>query len=538
MNMIILSLTTIPNRKEALVFNLPYILNQTLKFDKLVINLDNNLSKEDYEFYYDLIKQDNRIEINTECDAKWRSCNKLLPTLKKYPNDIIITLDDDISYFDTACEELYNEWEANKECIITHEVNPVYYEEGMLKYYNEFGLKLKQKDFSKYLSNICLFPPHTFDDTQVFDYDLMMKMTNGTHDELWFWENTFLKGIKCICLDSTISFSVDSKYQHKKDDYQLTTINEKQEQIDEYNKKFNDEFKEQIDKVLKEQTIEFFVNDKNYISHISYLKLIKTMYEGFQIVFNLYPSLKNSKIDFIIERLNKLNLISKVKIIKYNVYEDLLTLYKHPFTLTRLGRNSDGGYVVPEELIDNKLISCGISREVSFEEDYIKHNNEVKIYAYDNTINNFPIDNHKNVIWEKLNINDKEDLTNISLNTIFEKYDLTKNNNVFLKMDIEGAEYVAFKNFKYLNNVAVMVVEIHDIKKRIDDFVNLLTYFNNNMVLIHKHDNNHNFYFDFMERRYANVYELTYVNKRFIPKLNKNYITLPIDGLDYPNKKV
>ena len=35
-------------------------------------------------------------------------------------------------------------------------------------------------------------------------------------------------------------------------------------------------------------------------------------------------------------------------------YKNLLQLYKHPFTLVRLGRTMDGGYVVPKELIGKK----------------------------------------------------------------------------------------------------------------------------------------------------------------------------------------
>ena len=71
------------SRKGRLKDLINIILKQSWQgFEKFCINIDDNLSKEDYEFY-DILKEiDNRIEINI-CDHKWRSCNKLLPTLKK-----------------------------------------------------------------------------------------------------------------------------------------------------------------------------------------------------------------------------------------------------------------------------------------------------------------------------------------------------------------------------------------------------------------------------------------------------------------------
>lgn len=50
MNKIIVSLTTLPCRQERLVENLPSIRNQSYAFDKLVINIDDNLSEEEFNF--------------------------------------------------------------------------------------------------------------------------------------------------------------------------------------------------------------------------------------------------------------------------------------------------------------------------------------------------------------------------------------------------------------------------------------------------------------------------------------------------------
>ena len=196
---IIVSLTTIPSRKESLLKTIESILKQSYKFDKFVINIDNNLSNENYSFYNRLVGIDKRIEVNL-CDAKWRSCNKLLPTLLKYPNDVIITIDDDISYPKDALKVMVNDYEKNRDCIITLAANPVLVdnEGNYCGYMLDNDFCLKQKGYSKYMSMGTLFPPHIFTGTDVFDYDKMMACTNGTHDELWFWVNSTIKGTMVI----------------------------------------------------------------------------------------------------------------------------------------------------------------------------------------------------------------------------------------------------------------------------------------------------------------------------------------------------
>ena len=178
MTEVILSLTTIPCRKEHLIKTIGSLISQR-PVKKICINLDNNLTQEDYDFYKDRIAiLDSRIEINKDCDPKWRSANKLLPTIKKYPNDVVVTVDDDTIYDSTLVEQLVAEYDNNPDCIISHESNPISYIDGRLEYYNNFQIKLKQKDFAKYLTNCCLFPPRVFIGTDVFDYDKMMKLTN------------------------------------------------------------------------------------------------------------------------------------------------------------------------------------------------------------------------------------------------------------------------------------------------------------------------------------------------------------------------
>lgn len=298
--MYIISLTTIPKRKDIFLKALPYVLQQKYA-EKICINLDNNLSDEDYEFYDKIKEQNSRIEINRDCDPKWRSANKLLPTIKKYPDDIIITMDDDLSYDKDCVKELVEMNRIFPDCIIAHEINPVVCRNGQLIYIDDMDIKLKQKEYGKYLSHSCLFPAHIFDGTDLFDYDKMMKLTGGTHDELWFWEQSVLKGIKAIGLDLTMTMVIDSEIKHDENEYQLTNINNKPEKIAEYNRLFNEEYHDKITDLLNNENtfIEFFVNRSNILTYIFAMPYLKNLYDGFKLRFYLLNNLKKSHIYFL-----------------------------------------------------------------------------------------------------------------------------------------------------------------------------------------------------------------------------------------------
>lgn len=220
------------------------------------------------------------------------------------------------------------------------------------------------------------------------------------------------------------------------------------------------------------------------------------------------------------------------------MYTELLQLYQHNFILTRFGNNGDGGYVIPQDILKNckNLISCGISNDVSFENDYIKFVPDLKIYAYDGTINNFPSNNHINFIWEKFNISLQDTNTTITLDSIFNKYNLSE--HVCVKMDIEGAEYETLTNIDKNNfkKIDCLILEIHNIYNRKIEFNNLINLINTEFALIHKHDNNCGQYFNAENTIFADVYELTYINKQLLTNIIPlEHETLPLNKLDYPN---
>lgn len=237
------------------------------------------LLKMNIVLYNNIKKLDKRIKIN-KSESKWRSCNKLLPTLKLFPEDIIITLDDDIFYPIDSIKMLVEQYEKTPDCIIAHEINPITIsnEEPRVNYINGYDIKLRQKEYGKYLSNCCLFPPHVFDNTDLYDYDKMMYCTNGTHDELWFWVNSTINNVKCVGLNYVRSFAPEMLEQYREDEYALSHINSDMNTINKYMLNINELYGDKLYNNITKTPIVFELNCDNVYSFLFLLPYIRRLY--------------------------------------------------------------------------------------------------------------------------------------------------------------------------------------------------------------------------------------------------------------------
>ena len=177
--------------------------------------------------------------------------------------------------------------------------------------------------------------------------------------------------------------------------------------------------------------------------------------------------------------------------------------------LIRLGRKSDGGYVIDKRVINktNAIITCGLEAEWSFEKQFQKYNKNCKILAFDHTVNK--------KFWAGRFLKDF-----IAL--------------LLLKIDIEGDEYKVLKdvnkNFKKLN---LVIIEFHNIKKNLKKIRNFI----NQTKLRNIHINANN-YGQVDINGMPQVIEMTLINpKKFKIKNYKTKRNYPIKGLDFKNHK-
>lgn len=128
--------------------------------------------------------------------------------------------------------------------------------------------------------------------------------------------------------------------------------------------------------------------------------------------------------------------------------------------------------------------------------------------------------------------NDKK---NILFETIFDDLGELKNLSVFIKMDIEGAEYKTLpKLLPYFDKINGLVVEFHGLDN-IDDFEMVMELFSKDFYVGHIHANNAA---DISyETGLPLLLEIMFINKMSVTDVKPSLKKYPLGGLDFPNIK-
>lgn len=195
---VIVSLTTYPARINIVYKTISTLLQQTVKPDRVVLwlalpqfpdkNLPENLTRLQ-EFGLEIKWLENDI----------RSFKKLIPALREYPNDIVITVDDDNYYDERLVEFLYNSYLESPEYIHARQA-------FVVKQDLKGSLVMKARNYvynSTYLPSFLnepvgcggvLYPPHVLDENVMNEEQFMKEVP--TNDDLWFWAHALIKGTK------------------------------------------------------------------------------------------------------------------------------------------------------------------------------------------------------------------------------------------------------------------------------------------------------------------------------------------------------
>ena len=215
----------------------------------------------------------------------------------------------------------------------------------------------------------------------------------------------------------------------------------------------------------------------------------------------------------------------------------VLTVYKSPFPKLRLGKDYDGGYIIAEIPNANYtiLLAGGIESDISFEEEFINKYPDSKCFAFDGTINNLPKENN-NITFIKKNISfeNNEQITNM--------HDIINvNENIFIKMDIEGGEinWIKSLNDDQMNKFEQIIMEFH--KPFSNNEIDVFDKINKNHYLIHFHGNNCCGVINHKGVVIPNIFECTYLHKKYftnIPELNTDLIPSNLDMKNTDNDEI
>jgi hypothetical protein len=242
--------------------------------------------------------------------------------------------------------------------------------------------------------------------------------------------------------------------------------------------------------------------------------------------------------------------------------------------LTRLGRDHDGGYIVPNVCLQTSrhLLAGGYGNDFSFERAFLSLSSSNQVHLYDYSIS-FPtlIKNLVKGLFKKLvgrpDYGFKYHLRNILqffklktssihyFNSKLESDSLNQGvdipaairgfdrplvaNSIFCKLDIEGSEYELIDGVLESSSfISGLVIEFHDIENRYEQLVDSLGKLRRDFYLVHNHPNN---YAGVGENGIPRVLEITFVSKDLCANQEKPYVAesslLDIDQQNDPSSE-
>ena len=244
--------------------------------------------------------------------------------------------------------------------------------------------------------------------------------------------------------------------------------------------------------------------------------------------------------------------------------------------LVRIGRDNDGGYVVPPEIFShaNALLSYGVNTDWSFERDFVRYNPKATVHCYDPHLNFFLlltytlksllaipiycitldrkrlsrsvkgigiIPDYFSFFAAKAKLFRKkvwhtEGRNSVTVPKTIAKICKAEKDSIFIKMDIEGAEYKVFDDLiKSSANIVGVVAEFHELDEYSQQFDRIIKGMSRHFRVVHVHANNYSRLME--DQDFPSVLEVTFFHKKFLGnKIEYSTESYPIPGLDQPNR--
>jgi hypothetical protein len=199
---LIVSLTTFDKRINDVYLTIESLMHQTVKANKIILWLSSDF--ESRELPETLKRQQLRgLQI---CFCKdILSYKKLIPALQMFPEDFVITVDDDVIYSYDMIENLIKTYHSNNKCVIGNRVKLMEFNNlGDLCEYNSWKIidKPVQQAFNYFPTGVggILYPPLSLNE-EVFNENVFMDICKYG-DDIWF---------KCMALlNDTMSLAAEA----------------------------------------------------------------------------------------------------------------------------------------------------------------------------------------------------------------------------------------------------------------------------------------------------------------------------------------
>lgn len=236
---LIVSLTSFPQRMKDIKYTLYSLLTQTLKPNKIILWLtESQFPNGEKDIPQDVLNLKNNGLSIQFYGENIRSYTKLVPALERYPNDIIVTADDDVFYLRDWLKRLYDGYLKNGNNFIyslrTHRFK-ILNKKIDSNYFNcDFLVSNNSNKLLNFGTGVggILYPPHLLY-KDVTKREIFMKLAPIAND-IWFAIMQILGGIENLHVNvQKILFTAKDQVvytnllreKHLTNDYKLSKIN-------------------------------------------------------------------------------------------------------------------------------------------------------------------------------------------------------------------------------------------------------------------------------------------------------------------------
>lgn len=206
-NKIIVSLTSFPERIPDIHFCIYSLLTQDFKPDMVILWLaEEQFPNKEDDLTEDLLKlKKNGLTIKWCHDIK--PYKKLIPILKEFPNDYIVTVDDDIFYHEYWLKNIWNQYNKAPNTIVASRARRINItHDGLIDSYVKWNV-IKEKTEPSFLNfptgaGGTLYFPNSLCE-EVFNEPLFLELC-PSGDDIWFWAMAVLNKSKISVIENPI----------------------------------------------------------------------------------------------------------------------------------------------------------------------------------------------------------------------------------------------------------------------------------------------------------------------------------------------
>lgn len=193
---LIVSLTSFPARIDTVQHTIRSILLQSKKPDKVILWLASGQFPDGTDSLPQELLSLRKYGLTIGWCRDLRSYKKLIPALRKYPEAVIVTADDDLYYERNWLRILYEEYKKAPELVHCHRITQFSLRDGEYKAVGR-GKNVSPKASFLYKVTGCggvLYPPHCLSD-EILREDIFQKICS-TNDDIWFWLMAVRHGVR------------------------------------------------------------------------------------------------------------------------------------------------------------------------------------------------------------------------------------------------------------------------------------------------------------------------------------------------------